>query len=59
MNIWVKTMRIVEMILKRLLSKIHLNKKDILKMIDDMDVNEDECISLWEIYEYVKDINNR
>ena len=41
------------MILKRLLSKIHLNKKDALKMIDDMDVNEDECISLWEIYEYV------
>ena len=47
-------MRIVEMILKRLLSKTHLNKKDILKMIDDMDVNEDECISLWEIYEYAK-----
>ena len=52
-------MRIVEMILKRLLSKIHLNKKDVLKMIDDMDVNEDDSISLWEIYEYVKDINNR
>ena len=52
-------MKIIEMILKRLLSKIHLNKKDALKMIDDMDVNEDDCISLWEIYEYVKDINNR
>ena len=51
-------MKIVEMILKRLLSKIHLNKKDVLKMIDDMDVNEDDSISLWEIYEYVKDINN-
>ena len=52
-------MKIIEMILKRLLSKIHLNKKDVLKMIDDMDVNEDDSISLWEIYEYVKDINNR
>ena len=47
-------MKIIEMILKRVLSKIHLNKKDVLKMIDDMDVNEDDCISLWEIYEYVK-----
>ena len=47
-------MRIVEMILKRLLSKIHLNKKDVLKIIEDMDINGDECISLWEIYEYVK-----
>ena len=52
-------MRIVEMILKRLLSKIHLNKKDVLKMMDDVDVNEDDRMSLWEIYEYVKDINNR
>ena len=52
-------MKIIEMILKRVLSKIHLNKKDVLKMIDDMDVNEDDSISLWEIYEYVKDINNR
>ena len=47
------------MILKRLLSKVRLNKKDVLRMIDDVDLNGDECISLWEIYEYVKDINNR
>ena len=46
-------MRIVEMIRKRLLSKIHLSKDELLDAIEDMDINGDECISLWEIYEYV------
>ena len=41
-------------LLKVILDRIHLSKDELLNAIKDMDINGDECISLWEIYKYVK-----